>query len=271
MLSNPPIGRDTLGLATVSVVQGPPVLLVSWIDRATFDYGAAFWSIFREGYRRHGGNSDVLQKLSLPSLTALLWASANPTPPTSFATRTAFFQWDAMKEHRGWTRMEPRITCCGNRVDKVEQFSGDDAGWTPERYPNPLYDVGSPIPALRSMTITRFGRAEQGLPDFDIERSESGCARITLLTSGRLALRDNILQGALLTRQPAPYISRQITYSLCCDAYVQWGDGGAMFDQLGTRFQSDDRLGQFMYSSEVVSPTNFANAILEGKVRSATQ
>lgn len=247
-----PIGSlDPLGLRKVSWLRGPVALQVSWIDNmGAGDIAIGVRSVSQAYMRRF---KLPPPPITISALVGGLAASANPAPPGGFNGRS-FRIWDAAKEHRGWTQVQPTIRCCGGKVDRVRHARfKDDVGWTPW-----------PLPRSMSRGDRGPGRRSGFRP------SGGACQTLSILASGRLAMTENAMQAAT-TLQMAPYISRRIEYTICCDGTVTVSFAGSYFPSheaylgdwntsvgsVGWRRQDASRLGEFMWSTGVITPTTF--------------
>jgi len=261
-----PDQMDPLGLSSIrKTLQGPTALLVSWINSFTYaDEIQAIVSV-EAAYAANVGpvNWRILIKIALA--VQELARSANPAPPLVFTPAT-FAAWDSSKEHRGWSRLDPRITCCDDRVERAVSGFTDDVGWTP---------LTMPVwPFWRS-----YSRAESGGGGvttrgvWDPVAGKPGKCRIfTALSTGRISPVENVLQSIGLTGNLAPFISREIEYTICCDGYVKVDFRGSYFPShrayagmggnvttVGARLQDVGMLGTFMWSTGIIPPTHITS------------
>jgi hypothetical protein len=240
--------------------------VVSWIEAFTPAQLMAAIASANAAYARNVGPVTPTVATQIALGVQALADSYNVTPPLIF-TPAGFASWDASQEHRGWTKLDPTIECCDGRVQRGASNLSDDAGWTPVDIPENIWGLEGRF----------YSRAESGgsgvstrgvwEPDTHLRGK---CRTFTANGAARIAPLENVLQS-LLTGQLAPFISREIEYTICCDGTVEIQFSGSYFPShrayvgqggwvtsVGVSPQSPAMLGTFMWSTGVIPPTPFA-------------
>jgi RHS repeat-associated protein len=250
----PITAADPMGLLDL---QGPPAMIVSWIDRmSAADELVATLSVM-DAYEENIGPVNLDIATAIAFAVSSLNAIANPRPPAWSPSAAALQRYlKQTKEHRGFTGLRPRICCDDGMVRHVVDWAVvHENGYTPMRLPGTsIYNK-----ALGWTTTTSDGA---GNP----------CITFTTIGTGQLSPIENLMQSGLTGRM-APFISRRIDYRICCDSRVRIDYAGSYFPShrayLGTEYnidsihdalQDNSRLGEFGWSTGVVPPRRFVTA-----------
>lgn len=258
---------DPTGL--YELVQGPHALIVSWVEKFTplqLSLDTALTVFF---YEQRFGEASAVDIARIAAFLLALAASYNPTPPIVFADVGAFYAWEGKKEHRGWALFRPFLECCSGTVTYDGYMWKQHPGYTPiDFYFFRTYQIAQLGPTM----VTKTGYTA-------LDGTGGTCRTYRARSTSALSTFADFLQQLGVTGHPAPLISREIEYRICCDGQVTVKYSGSHFPSHraflenmtnGAILRIDDQpqsgLPLFIFSSGIVPPTEFARAFTHAKI-----